>query len=142
MSRRGIAQEAPPGSLEAGPLNDLIVLRQFELNRDKVLARLFGVKLRRSRLREEMLRILVIEFGLGHTRQVSFFIKECKALGSASAVRLEISRLCSLGLTILRDDPEDARSARVVPTQKIISFYNTQMPRISPELEDFLVNWG
>jgi hypothetical protein len=142
MSKRDIAQEASLGSLDAGPLNDLIVLSQFELNRDKLFAKLFGTRLRRSRLREELLRTILVEFGLKRVRPINFYKRTLSDLGSATAIRMEIDLLACLKLLVVKNHPTNARQSQVVPTVKMIAFYNSEMPRIAPELQKFMVSWG
>ena len=140
MTRAPSSPDAEPGSVAADVLADLILLREFFANRDLALARLLGSRGGHVRLRDEMLRLAVIEFGQGRTRNLAFFVFECSALGSTSAVRNEIRRLAMFGCLNLRDDVLDTRSTLVVPTEKLVRWYCQQMPRATDEVQRIFVS--
>lgn len=139
MRKKDMDHPAAPGSLPASAVNDLITLRAFERHRDKLLEQLFGSKMRRSRLREEIIRLAVLEHGLGRSRTTAYYKRECAALGSTTAIRQEIARCVSFQLLILEEDPDDLRAQRVIVTQRLVNWYVSLLPRVNTEFGGIFV---
>jgi hypothetical protein len=137
--RRGNDREAAPGTLSEPALIDLITYRCVEDVRDKTLAELLGRGMRRSRLREEIIRTSAIEFSEGRCQPVSFYRQHCAHLGSSSAIRLELHQLAELGVLIIKDDPEDARVSRVAPSQRTINWCNRANEEVMRKLKKLAV---
>ena len=131
---------AEPGSLNLEALADLVVMREFLDNRDRLLEKLYGRKLPRSQLRDNLIRSVVIEFGLGHVRHLMFYQKGLLHFGSRTAIRNEVARLESLGLVTMAIGEDDRRTAEVVPTRKLIEWYSTYMPALYVDVRAFLAS--
>jgi hypothetical protein len=71
---------AATGSLPASVLGDLVALRNFLEGRDWTMASLFGLKLARSNLRNELIRMIVIKFGFGRLRSIAHYQRMCASL--------------------------------------------------------------
>ena len=130
-------ESARPGSLAADALADLVVLQEFAQDRDRALQRLFGQRLGRSHLRDELIRLVVIDFGLGQSRSLRAYQKACAPIGSASATREACRMMSDLGLFVLASVPRDkSRSATLVlPTQRLVDWYSAQMPKMLDQVQ-------
>ncbi|MGI4942932.1 MAG: hypothetical protein ACRYHQ_20600 [Janthinobacterium lividum] len=128
------ALPAEPGSLEAEVARDVALLRQFAINRERAMAGMFGRKMRVSPARDELLRLIVVAFSEGHCFRTSYYREACSYFESGQAVAREIGVLESCGLVLLQTDPRFVRARIVVPTRKLVAFYNTQMPRLRTEV--------
>ena len=131
-------QAARPGSLNAEILADLQVYREFMDDRDRALVSLYGKRLLRSQLRDDLVRAVLIQFGNDQIRNISFYQKTLSHLGSQSVIRTEVLNLVGFGLFLFRDAPADRRSALVVPTQRLVDWYSTHMPALYDELRRFM----
>lgn len=138
MSRREPEKEAAPGSLSEPALAGLIALRQFEVIRTLSVHRLLGPSVRRSHLRDCLIRAVLIEHGLGRVQPIAFYRKDCAGHGSGSAIRLELSRMAALGLVLIRDNDLDGRSSRVVPTQRLVDFMTAHVPKLIGQIKDLV----
>ena len=138
MPKRDGSERALPGSLHHEAFADLRVYREFLDNRDRAMLGLYGKRLPRSQLRDHLVRAVLIEFGGGHVRNMSFYQKGLAHAGSQSAVRNEIARLVEVGLLVLDQAGDDRRAAEVVPTQKLVDWYSMQLPRLYDEIGQFL----
>ena len=98
------------------------------------MAGLFGRKMRVSPARDELLRLIVVAFSEGHCFRTSYYREACSYFESGQAVSREIGVLESCGLIQLQTDPRFLRARIVVPTRKLVAFYNTQMPRLRTEV--------
>ena len=130
----GHSPEAALGSLPRQVLRDLILLRDFFEGRDKALRELFGVTLRRSHLRDALIRTALIEFGSNRLRRVSFYQAECRNLASRSSIQEEIRNLAMLRVFVTRPDPENHSAILVVPTQRLVTFYSRSMTSLAEEV--------
>lgn len=122
--------EAEIGSLDAEAGRDLALLQQFALSRERAMNKLFGRRLRGNPARDELLRLIVVAFSEGHCFRTSYYRQSCTYFENGEAVNREIAVLVSSGLVLLRTDPRFARAQIVVPTRRLVAFYNTQMPRL------------
>ena len=138
--RRGVPgmKLAARGSLQADILADLVALRRFYEARDRAFDALVGRKLPRSHLREELLRMVVIEFGFGQLRTVAHYEKVCAPLGSSAAIRGELHLLAELGLVLYLPAETDRKALQVGPTQTLVDWYASQMPQLMRDVEQFV----
>ena len=116
---------APAGSLPPDVLADLVALRNFLEGRDRALEVLIGRKLPRSHLRDELIRMVVIEFGFDRSRTIADYQKACAHLGGHAAVRGELHLMGESGLVMFMP-------------QKRAEWYSTQMPRLMDEVRKFV----
>lgn len=132
MTARAVEDALPaePGSLDPEVARDVALLRQFAMNRERAMAGLFGRKMRVSPARDELLRLIILAFSEGHCFRTSYYREACSYFESGQAVTREIGVLESCGLVQLQTDPRFVRARIVVPTRKLVDFYNTQMPRL------------
>jgi hypothetical protein len=139
MPSRGPTSEAVPGSLPPQVLRDLVLLRDFFEARDKAMQSLFGVTLRRSHLRDALIRGVLIEFGYGRLRHVSFYQAQCAALAGRSSVQEEIRNLVGLRVLLTRPDPENVSALLVAPTTSLVTFYSERMTSLAEEVDKIFV---
>lgn len=130
MPKKKLALPAKRGTLDPDAHRELIVMQHFLTQRDKAMDELLGMRLRRSRLRDEVIRLVVIEFGHDRAHHLSFYQTACAGLASSFAVRDEIRRLAGLEIVLMMPDPKDHRSVCIEPTQRLIDFYSEEMPRM------------
>ena len=134
VNSQAMVKPAAFGSLEPRVLVDLRFLRTFLEARDRAFLRLLGRSVHRSHLRDEIVRRLVIEFGDGKLRRISFYQKETAYLGSATNIRDEIENLRLSGLVIITDDPSRKRAKLLRPTQRLVDFYNKEMNSLEADV--------
>lgn len=130
---------ARPGSLHPEALQDLILLRQFFHARDQALTVLLDASAHRSPLRDELLRRVMIEFGEGRSRRMSFYQDECVFIAGRFATRDEILRLNEFGVLCLINDATHKRAVLVEPSQSLVDWYSNQMPRLRQVLRNLLL---
>jgi len=124
---------APLGTLDSEVARDLQLLRDFIKARERHMHMLFGRTLRHSATRDELMRLIVLAFSTDRILGVSAYIRLCSGYATAPTVRAELSTMEDARLIIL--EPQNGRrSALVLPTRKLIDFYNRQLPRLR---EDF-----
>ena len=131
--------EAVPGSLPRQVLIDLMLMREFLNARDVALHDLLGVPLRRSALRDELLRACVIEFGFGRLQRVSYYQERCSAFGSGSTVKHEIRMLAEIRILVTKQDPDNLRALLVVPTNRLVRFYSKAMQSLAQEVQTLFI---
>ena len=138
MPTRSPYSEAEPGSLPRQTLVDLMLMRDFFGARDAALHHLFGRSLKRSALRDEIIRSCVIEFGLGRIHRISYYQVHCSDFGSDTSIKNEIRTLVNLRVFFARRDPENAKALLVSPTTRLISFYKNTMSSLVEDIEGML----
>ena len=138
MSKGSDIHRASPGSLSGEVLSDLRVYREFLADRERAMLGLYGKRLPRSQVRDDLIRAVLVQFGAGQTHNISFYQRTLAHVGSQTAVRMEMSRLVDLGLLLVEAGDGDRRAALVVPTQRLVDWYCTQMPRLYDEVRRFL----
>lgn len=126
---------ATPGTLNDEALEDLITLQGFIEDRYETLQRLIGRRLGRSQLRDELIRMVVIDFGRGVQRNMAAYQRLCLHLGSVSATRGELHLLADVRLFALVVLPDNRRSTLVLPTQRLIDWYSEQMPGLLEQVQ-------
>ena len=127
------------GTLHPEAASDIIVLHEFMLNRDRLLQGLFGRKLRRNPVRDDLIRRIMIEFARGGHQRVPYYIKAVTVSAAPATIRTELELLMHSGLIELQAELADKRTSLVVPTTKLVNFYNEQMPRLRVEVMRLLV---
>ena len=80
----------------------------------------------------------MLQFAQGNRMRIAFYVRACSFQATAPSVRSELDLLAHAGLIELLDEPSDRRATFVVPTTKLVSFYNEQMPRLRREVLRFL----
>ena len=131
-------QPAMPGTLRPGVLADLVGLRSFLDGRDRQLEVLFNSKLPRSHLRDELIRMVVIEFGFGRLRSLAHYRRSCKHLGTPGETVRELHRLVEHGLAVLLPGERNHRVWHIAPSQRLVDWYSSQLPRFMAEVEAYL----
>ena len=119
-------------------LRYLTGLREFADNRDRLLQAFYGVKLKRSYLRDEMIRTVLIEFGHGRYQNIKFYGRQCSHFASLSAVRIETEQMLNLGVFTVYESANQ-REIRLAPTQRLIDYYNKVIPALEKEVLDLLL---
>lgn len=104
-------------------------------NRERLLGKLFGRTLRRSAARDELLRLIILAFSKGQLLRPSAYVRQCAHYATGPSIRSEIDILVDADLVLLRPDPSHRTAYLVVPTKKLIDFYNREMPRLREEIE-------
>jgi hypothetical protein len=133
-AQRGQGVAAEFDTLDAQAAADIGLLREFTLNRERHMARLFGRTVRRSPLRDELLRLVMLNFAQGALERVATYVRACADFATGPSVRSEIETLVSTGVVVLVRDEMHPRAYLVAPTTRVVAFYNEQMPRLRHEL--------
>ena len=82
----------------------------------------------RDPLRDELLRLVVINHALEKVQPSTYYYTACKHYGSAPVVRRKIGELVRPGLLVLVPSGTDRRSTEVWPTERLIASYNSEIP--------------
>ena len=136
------SQIACHGTLKPEVASAIATLQVFFMNREKLMSKLFGRALRRSAFRDELLRTIMLEFARDQHRRMAFYIRACSSQATAPSVRSELDLLAAAGLIELVREPFDMRATLVMPTTKLVDFYNNQMPRLRDEVYALLLQNG
>ena len=131
---------AKPGSLPAEALSDLKIWLDFNTRRDRIMDALFGLQLPRSPLRDDLVRRVLVEFGDGLSRPVSYYVEKCQAIAGATAVKSEITVLANLGVLLLDPKTPNPSSYCVGPSQRLVDWYAQAMPSLRAEAERLLLS--
>lgn len=119
---------AEDGSLTNLAVRGLALIQEFYIVRDRRIRDLVGRKYRRSPLREELMRQITFAFADRKLLRVVDYQKMLADFGSRSLVRTEIDILYAESIVILRHSQSSERATVVVPTNKLISHFNRQVP--------------
>ena len=117
---------------------DVAMLQNFFSARETQMAALFGRKLRRNPVRDELIRLVVLEYAAGRRRRPAYYIKKCASLATAPSIRSELYLLQHVGLIVMVDDVTHAKASLAAPTRKLIDFYNFQMPGLRQTIIELL----
>lgn len=109
------------------------MVRQVMLARALLFQEFLGAKIRPSAVRDGITRLALFECAEGREQRLSFYQSELQYLGSRFAIRDEVHRLVQLGALVLTDDPTDSRAILVKPSQKLVDWYEQQVPRLVDE---------
>ena len=121
-------RHASKGSLQPQALADLIALKKFSEAQMHSFRKLWGVDLPSSRSREHLLRMIVIEFGFGRLRPITYYTKGLSSLFDIDEITREISQLEDVDLIVRGDDDE------LAPSQQVVDWYNQIMPIVMDEV--------
>ena len=119
---------APFGALDPQVASDILRLRDLFLERREAISRMTGRPSWRDPLRDELLRLVVINHATEKVQPSTYYYTACKHYGSAPVVRRKIGELARLGLLALVPSDTDRRSTEVWPTEKLILAYNSEIP--------------
>lgn len=134
LTRRANSEIATFGALNAHVAADIAILQEFFSNRDRIMAQLFGRPLRRNPVRDELLRLIMLEFSQENQRRIAFYVRACSCHATAPSIRSELDLLVHADLIRLVDEPYDRRAKSVAPTTKLVSFYNERIPQLRKEV--------
>ena len=109
-------------------LADLIALKRFSEAQVRSFKELWGAELPSSRSREHLLRMIVIEFGFGRLRPITYYTESLSSLFSTEEITHEISQLADVELIVRGDDDE------LAPSQQVVDWYNHVMPIVMNEV--------
>lgn len=139
MASNQIPVMAKLGSLDLEVAHDLKLLRDFIEARERHMRRLFGRNVRRSPTRDEILRIVVLAFSECRFLHVSSCIQLCSGYATAPTVRSELALMAEAGLVLFQADAAENRSAYVIPTEKLVEFYNREIPRLREVFQELML---
>jgi hypothetical protein len=108
--------EADPAEIDQAILGDMELVAEWLAYRDGLLNELYGRVLRRRYLREELLRRVMVEFGHGERRSISWYQGALRHMGSATAVAREATLMVSLNVLITH---QSGRSTFLLPTGRL-----------------------
>ena len=123
-------KEAPLGSFDSRDARDLRAIEEFLVWRDQGINQLFGVKRPPNRLRDSLMRQILIAFSEGRVRPISYYRGVCARIGSRMGVQREVHTLESYGLVILRPSERDRRTIQVWPTEKLIEWFQRSLVEV------------
>lgn len=130
---KGTSPPAPFGLLDSAAFRTAVLLEEFFLTRDQALQRGLGRVLKRSPVREQLIRTIILQYAVGLSRHLSFYQEQLADLSGRSSVAAEARLLVDAGLVVLRTDPADKRAQSVLPTVRMIAWYNEETARIREE---------
>ncbi len=109
----------------------LISLQGFFDARDSVLTDLMGGDYGPSRLREDLMRRVVIEFCQGHILRVKDYQELMKNHGSRNSFRADLKLLECVGVLVIKSGDTDRREKLVWPSARMVSWYETKMSQLA-----------
>ena len=121
------------GSLSRLSIEILNLVQLFEDRRDARIGELLGVPHRNTRLREAMLRTVVISYGADHPLSVTQLEVRLREFGGRGITRLDLDLLVSLGLLARVINDRDRRVVEVWPTRRLVAFYNARLPELATD---------
>lgn len=131
---------AEEGALNSDTLRDLMVFRDFWARRDAAMAALLKRKLPPTRLRDELVRLILIEFGHGRHNRLSFYQRELAAFAGSFAVRDEVHRLAKMGVLVLENDPSDRRALIVRPASSLVHWCENHISVLRNEMRRLFID--
>lgn len=129
---------APFGALDPQVASDILCLRDLFLERRVAIAKMTGRPSWRDPLRDELLRLVVINHASGKVEPSTHYYMVCKHYGSTPVVRRKIGEMVRLGLLTLVPSGSDRRSTEVWPTERLISTYNSEIPAFRSKVIEIL----
>ena len=126
------------GSLKPEVVDDLRVLIAFMNGRDEAFTRALGYRVKRNPVMDEIVRQMMVAFGVGQLLHVRHYQMSLSFLASRNAIRSEVCHLADLGALLLYKDASDRRALIVHPTQRLVEFYNQIMPPLRDEAASLL----
>lgn len=124
---------AADGTLDPETLRDLMRFDEFFAIRDKAV-RALGPNMTPTKLRTEMIRLVLIEFGHGRANGLSFYQRKLESLAGRFAIRDEVHRLADFGLLVLENHPKDRRLLIVRPSHTLVEWCEKQVPILKSEI--------
>lgn len=128
----GVMRHASKGTLQPQVLADLIALKKFSEAQVLSFRKLWGPDLPSSRAREHLLRMIVIEFGFGRLRAITYYTQGLSSLFGTDEITREISQLEDVELIVRGDDDE------LAPSQQVVDWYNHVMPIVMDEVTEVI----
>src|SRR5438067_239636 len=124
---------ASDGTLDPETLRDLMCFDEFFAIRDKAVRALLR-NMTPTKLRTELIRLVLIEFGLGRCNRLSFYQRKLAPLAGRFAIRDEVHRLSNIGALVLENDPTDRRALIVRPSRTLVEWCSKVLPTLKSEL--------
>lgn len=118
------------GELDPSVVKDILCLRDLVIERRKAIMRLTGGSGWRNPLRDELIRLVTIDYADGKIHPVSHYQEICQQYGSLPTIRFEIERLARVEVFALVRSATDRRARDVWPTQRLIDTYNAEFPAL------------
>ena len=134
-------EPADAGSLDPEVASDIRILDEFLRDRDRALGRLMGRRVKPSPVRDTLVRQIILNFAEGRIERIAAYQKSAPAPATKTGIRRDLDLLEATGLIFQRPDPSDARAVLVVPSTKLVQFYNDAMPRLASEIRRLLPTW-
>ena len=106
------------------------ILREYDEGRRRAFDRLLGRRYRPSPLRDELIRMAILDCQAGTPRRITDYRVLLAHLGSRPAVHEEVRRLVDAGLMAVEPGVRPRRGAVVRPTQRLVDWYAAQIPEI------------
>jgi hypothetical protein len=114
---------AEPGSAPPDIGAFVRTMRAFYTRRNAMVIGFVGREIRWTRLRTDLVQIVIQSCAAGQNITVAEAVKECEHLGSAPNIRTEIKKMVDLGFFSLVPVKEGARASWVRPTRRFLEFY-------------------
>lgn len=118
-------------------LRDLLSeLQRFYERRDRLLQDLLGGDYGHNRLTEELVRRIVLEFCQGRVLRVHDHQNALVDFGSRNSFRASLKFLEAKSMVVITSGADDHRERLVWPTQKLVSWYEKNMPLLAKDAFD------
>jgi hypothetical protein len=131
---------ALPERLHPDLVRQLSLIGEFIEHMDRSLRDILGPAALRSRLPDELSRLVLVQYGQGITQRMSFYQRKLAHIAGPSAVRDEIRRLAEGGILLLVDDPGDRRATLVKATAFLVNQYTEHARRLITLAESIFVS--
>lgn len=127
-------QPAADGSLDPETVRDILAFEEFYQLRDKAVRALLGRGLSPTRLRYDLMRLAIVEFGQGRIHGLSFYQRELAVFAGRFAIRDEVHRLATAGVLVLENNPTDRRALVIRPSSALVAWCEKQVPILKSEI--------
>lgn len=130
MLARDDLQAANDNSLNREAALSLRLLHWFLESREGAIAELIGPDYRPDPLRDELMRLVCLNFAEGQARSLRQYQDDLISRWTNAAIEEAVDALSSAHLVMSDPKRDVERRGLIWPTKRLVSFYNTQMPEL------------
>jgi len=130
MLAREDLQAANDNSLNREAALSLRLLHWFLESRESAIAELIGPGYRPDPLRDELMRLVCLNFAEGQARRLLQYQDDLAPRWTHAAVEEAIDALDLAHLIMIDPKISAEKQGLIWPTKRLVSFYNTHMPEL------------
>ena len=121
---------ANDNSLSRDAALSLRLLHWFLESREDAIAELIGADYRPDPLRDELMRLVCLNFAEGQVRRLCDYQTDLAARWTQQSVAAAVDALDTANLVAIEADATGDASGSIRPTRRLVSFYNKNMPEV------------